>query len=275
MFVNQNEVRIVGMSRSGCHPIIGWILDQLDGGHCFLNCAEGKQDPYATARPLDDHSSFRTNLGGSRRIQAAEDLRHVPKEWLVISYEDSYLGHACSPAYEAAHDEWVGASARRIDVLVLRDPYNLFASRLHSAAGEVSQRHALRVWQQHAREVLGRQRRMLRPFVPIRYDRWVREPEYRAEIAHALGVPFSDRGFQTVPGVFGGSSFDGRRFDGRADRMRVFDRWRHLVEDPEFLDLFDATTQELAEAVFGAPPPELAALLDEIAAGRQPRRASG
>ena len=50
--VNENEIRVVGMSRSGNHAIINWILQGIRGPYCFLNCAEAGHNPFAWARPL-------------------------------------------------------------------------------------------------------------------------------------------------------------------------------------------------------------------------------
>jgi hypothetical protein len=40
--------------------------------------------------------------------------------------------------FEQHHDQWVGASWQRYDVLILRDPFNLFASRLRAGFLELS-----------------------------------------------------------------------------------------------------------------------------------------
>lgn len=59
---------------------------------------------------------------------------------------------------EHRHDADVSRSARRLEVLILRDPLNLFASRLASGIGDVSEQTAVRVWMQHARAFIGDRR---------------------------------------------------------------------------------------------------------------------
>jgi hypothetical protein len=51
-FHNRNEWRAVGMSRSGNHAIIQWLLAQAKGRTCFLNCTEPKNNPFARPRCL-------------------------------------------------------------------------------------------------------------------------------------------------------------------------------------------------------------------------------
>src|SRR5690606_4426439 len=123
-------------SRSGSHAIINWILSQWQGRYCYLNCAEPGTNPFSTARPLEGHSSWRANY--ELDFEAERAGRFSQKSLLIYNYEDTFLGPLTRPEFEARHDEYVGRSARRLDVLVLRDPFNLFASRIKSGYGDVS-----------------------------------------------------------------------------------------------------------------------------------------
>src|SRR5690554_3224295 len=60
-YTNRNELRVMGMSRSGNHAIINWILSQAKGRTCFLNCAEGKTNPFTSARPLHTGLAYDAN----------------------------------------------------------------------------------------------------------------------------------------------------------------------------------------------------------------------
>jgi hypothetical protein len=50
--LNRVEIRVIGMSRSGNHAIIDWVLSQARGRMCFLNCAEPGTNPFRSARPV-------------------------------------------------------------------------------------------------------------------------------------------------------------------------------------------------------------------------------
>ncbi len=243
----------MGMSRSGNHCIINWILHHVRGRFCFLNCAEGGSNPFVTARPLDSGAPFRVNYPGFD-LERERAGALSAKDYLIHSYEDSFLGYACSRRFEADHDAFVGRSARRIDVLVLRDPFNLFASRREMGAATIPAATAIRIWKQHAGEYLGRRRYLKHDPLFVNYNRWVACREYRRGLAGRLGLAFTDAGVDAVPACGGGSSFDGLRFDGHARRMAVLDRWRHFAGDPAYLDLFDPEVVSLAQEVFGDLP---------------------
>jgi hypothetical protein len=240
---------VIGMSRSGNHAIIGWIMAQAKGRVLFLNCVQGKYNPFLTARPLKDDdgaiATYPVDLEKERR------RRFSRKDLLIYSHEDHFLGHACSDLFEYYHDGFVGKSKRRLDVLILRDPFNLFASRLRSGYGEVPHATALRMWKQHAREFLGLTRRLKHGPVLILYNRWVLDRAYRQELAEALGLRFSDAGVNRVAACAGGSSFDGLSQDGRAQKMKVFERWRHYAGERRYRELFDAEVFSLSERIFG------------------------
>jgi hypothetical protein len=249
--INGVEIRFIGMSRSGNHAVINWILKQASGRICFLNCTEGKTNPFASCRPMDDGERVITNIEGFE-LEAELRGEHAPKDVLVFSHEDNFLRNACSDELEREHDGWLGASRRRVDLLLVRDPFNLFASRYRANAGTVSIQIAKKIWKQHAREALARRPRKLRhePTVVL-YNRWVREPDYRRELAEWLELAFTDAGIHDVQACEGGSSFDGLRYDGRAGEMKVLERWRQLADEPAYRDIFDAEMVAMADQLFG------------------------
>src|SRR3954447_26457911 len=120
------------MSRSGNHAIINWILAQWPGRTCFLNCAEPGQNPFLSARPRTPELPPWRALYPDFDIEAERAGLLTRKDLLLHSYEDTFLGPFKKAENEDRHDEWLGRSGRRVDLLILRDPRNLFASRLAS-----------------------------------------------------------------------------------------------------------------------------------------------
>ena len=157
-YVNETEIRIVGMSRSGNHAIVNWILAQAPGRTCFLNCAEPGCNPLVSTRPrTPELPGWRAPYAGFE-VEAEREGRLTRKDLLIHSYEDTFLGPFRNPGNEARRASWVGRSRRRIDLLVLRDARNLFASRLASGYGWLDDEVVSRIWAQHAREFLGLRR---------------------------------------------------------------------------------------------------------------------
>ncbi|MBK6265580.1 hypothetical protein JKA74_11075 [Marivirga sp. S37H4] len=260
--VNKNELRVVGMSRSGNHAIINWIIQQLNGRYCFLNCAEPKTNPFYTARPLHQEATYRANYNGFD-LEAEKVRNFSKKDYLIHSYEDCFLSMLNHKTFEEQHDAFVGPSENRLDILILRDPFNLFASRIRSGlykekkpGAQVTPLTARRIWKQHAREALGLKRHLQQKKIVINYNLWVFDPEYRQNIAIQLGLAFTDNGFHEVSDVAGGSSFDGLKFENRAGNMKVLDRWKHYVDDPAYKMIFDDELIDLSHQVFGHIPDE-------------------
>lgn len=247
--MNQSEYRVIGMSRSGNHAIINWILSQVRGRSCFINCAEPRSNPFSTARPLDCGRSIIANFP---HFNLSEELvgNFSAKDLLVYSHEDCFLGTVATGLFEDNHDAFVGPSKSRKDVLILRDPFNLFASRLRGQFGSVSAMTAVRIWKQHAREFLGTRRYLKQPRVLINYNRWATERNYRQRIAGELELHFSDDSLQNVPAVGNGSSFDGRHYDGRATHMRTLERWKHFMDSEAYAAMFDHEIHVLSRRIF-------------------------
>lgn len=244
-------MRVVGMSRSGNHAIIDWILSQAGGRTCFLNCAQAKANPFETARPLGEgEPCYRANYHAFD-LAAESQGRFTRKDLLLHSYEDTFLGNLCNPAYEKLRDDRVGRSARRVDVLIVRDPFNLFASRLASGVGAVSLRTAGRIWMQHAREFLGRRTYLRGDRVMVSYNEWAANRAYREKLAGQLGLVFHDAAAHQVPATAGGSSFDGTRHDGQAEAMPVFDRWRRFADHPDYRSVITPEMVDLSDRIFG------------------------
>lgn len=272
--MNGTEVRVVGMSRSGNHAILQWMIHQMRGRVAFLNCVEPKTNPFESARPLSDgRRSVATWDGFDLAREAAGSV--TEKDWLVYNYEDTFLGKVVSSEFEERRCDWLGASDRRVDVLVIRDPFNLLASRRRAGfyrgsdrapPGMVSEAVAVRIWKQHAREALGERSHLGRGDarrVVIRYNDWAKRPEYRQRIRQELRLDREDdRTAGLVPRTAGGSSFDGTEANGAAHRMRVTERWRHYADDPSYRELLDQDVLELSEALFG-PLPGTPDLLDD------------
>lgn len=249
--MNELEIQALGMSRSGNHAVANWIFAQADAPKLLLNCAEGKTNPFETCRPLST-GGFGWRGEPDFDVEAEAAGRFADKALLFHSYEDSWLAHAFSKPLEENHDTWLGPSKRRVRLLILRDPFNLFASRLKMGAA-LSPHISRRMWKQHAREALGETRKV-RDKVVVLYNRWAVDRDYRKDVAGQLGLRFTDAGADEVPRTQGGSSFDGTAFDGRAAEMRTRERWRAYENDARYRAIFDDEMVDLSARLFGPPP---------------------
>lgn len=251
------------MSRSGNHAVINWVLHQLNGSYCFLNCAEPKHNPFTTARPLtSDGKTYDTNIK-SFDLEQEQQGNFADKDYLIYSYEDCFLGSVNHPIFKKNRDSWVGRAESKKNLLILRDPFNLFASRIKSnlllghyshGAKPISPYTLKRIYKQHAKEFLG-EKNYLKDKLPVNFNSWASSLQYRENITKQLEIPFSDKGFQKVSKAAGGSSFDGLKYSGKAKRMNLHGRWEEYAADERYWELFDDELVDFALNIFGEIPP--------------------
>jgi hypothetical protein len=232
-----------GLKRSGNHALVNWIIRQHRGRAAFLNNVEPGRSLLRPAEKV----LYPLRAGGEGRGTL-----------VVASYEDKHLVDISSNSRERRRRDQQG---RVLEILLLRDPFNLFASRYrrHHRPFYRDRGHRLEVkrqWKDYAREFLGETAHLAFDRVCISYNRWVVDADYRRELSGRLGLPFTDEGIRDVPAYGGGSSFEGTASDGRADAMAVMDRWRSLTGEEAFVELFRGDTElfELSRRIFGPLP---------------------
>lgn len=260
--VNQKEIRFIGLQRSGNHPLINWLFTQAKEVRCFLNWAPVDQNPFIYFQKRGTVDEFQTDFFEKFNILAEQLGFFSKKNFLMYSYEDEFLKDVATDRFERNHDRWLGKSADRFDVLLLRDPFNLFASRLKKEDDVIENRYSLRVeserktlirlWKEYAKEFLG-DTNFLPNKVTISYNHWFLDENYRKSLADKLGLDFSDETMNKVLPVGGGSSFDRTSKDASGTSMKVLDRWKHYQNEEIYKSIFKSDPEiiELSNRIFG------------------------
>jgi hypothetical protein len=188
---------ILGMRRSGQHAIIQWLCNQF-GPYLFLN----------------DYS---------KQTIPEQDNNRTGPSCKIISLEDRTISEGLQEAKQ------IPDFKNFQTIVILRDPYNMFASRLSghilSSTGRCTPK-AITNWKDHATP----QKNILQ----ICYNTWCTDPKYRKQIANKIGGSGSDTTIQNIPRTCGGSSFDGFKFDGQASNMETLNRWQKICHDTKF-----------------------------------------
>ncbi|MBE9064332.1 hypothetical protein [cf. Phormidesmis sp. LEGE 11477] len=241
--INQKEICLVGMRRSGNHAVLNWIRSQQPGDVCLLNNVAAGTNPYRyKSDNLRRYHPEHHKQAEVYRQQASGNL--IKRDCLIYSYEDWSLRQIIQPRFERNRDLYVGKSGKSFELLVLRDPFNLFASRLKQnfVATKARKLPMVEMWLEHAREFVGESGYLKRNRICISYNRWFSNMDYRRSLADQLDIPFSDAGLENISAFGGGSSFDGTgddsRLSGRASALDVTNRWRQFADDPRFQSLF-------------------------------------
>jgi hypothetical protein len=239
------------MKRSGNHAIVNWILAQ--GQFVFFNnvipVASILTGRKRMPRPKAFNRWLLSQLKDQNVVAVLTQLWQLRSRDLIVSLEDHELN--VMPFYSAP--------APVEEILILREPANLFASRIRKAsqtdnpayaccAGEANDR-AVALWKLHASAFVNQETDSTKRIV-ILYDAWCQSGSYRKELSNQLGLRFTDKGMGSVPSDGGGSSFEGTAFDGRAHEMAVTKRAEMLGPiERDFLDSILADKEMAALAM--------------------------
>lgn len=244
---------VVGMRRTGNHAVINWIKEQCEGSFLFFNNINPQCSPFS-ARMTEHKIGF------------------SGKPLLVFSYEDQpSVAIDSLPLEEALKKYCRSPTTSCRTILILRDPYNLFASRLKKwpeiLHDPTAREKMVGLWKDYAQEFgAARARGENRPLISINYNHFILSEMYRKELSNELGLNFSDEGLQHIPVYGHGSSFDVSNFERAAVNLDVTTRWTFFKENEEFWDLFDdPEIQQLSQALFCSP---------ELPQGRRPKGVS-
>jgi hypothetical protein len=247
------EFRFYGLRRSGNHAVINWILSQVEGVSAFYNDTLPEAPYSITPRYIN---------------QSGQDApTHLALS--LLSFEDRSF-RLLSQCEKHLEKHQIRSPKKRIDILIMRDPFNLFASRMKSP--DISHHYPdynigltlPQIAVEYLDAFISKRSPVTVgvPAVFVNFNRWKNSVEYRHNLANQLGLNFTDAGFSKVSQFGGGSSFDGRNVD--ISRLNVESRWKSFANDPEFHALFrNPKIIELARLEFSPFDADLEALIHE------------
>lgn len=246
--VNDTELRVLGMRRSGNHAVIMWMMRAAQAGmpeadHVFLNNCKIAENAY---RLQSDFRPPEYSDDEYRRIRKRRNRAYLPTGFLVRSYEDYDLAQFRTSENEA----YYGGSERRLSAVIIRDPLNLFASRLK--VGYVDTKSPLSLvdmYLDHASALLATADEF-----PILYNQWLVSEKYRDDLLSRLHICGADLPSDKAESFGPGSSFTGR--GAELDRKQLLRRWEAYRDDPWFereilgnSDLMDITRTHFPEVL--------------------------
>jgi hypothetical protein len=249
--VNDIEICFHGMARSGNHAIMEWIMSMYPHKVDLWNCVGN----------IPQKFFFRQ------------------KSVLIHSYENRSLVEVFQSDLEKNHNRYFGKSRKRYDIILIRDPFNLFASRLQQVRnqkleksendfymgnpkyvyGACTPEQYVAIWKEHAKEYLNITSYMNHNKISISYNQWFTDRQYREKIADRLNVEYREDSLKKLAGegkrAGTASSFDARHYDDRTQEMKTLERWTRMLEDPKYRSLFsDPEVWSLSEQIFGHLP---------------------
>lgn len=250
--VNNQKIRVCGLRRTGNHAIINWIIQQASGNVVHLNDIFIAENPYRAAveglQTKDPKFYWKAYRMRSNPLYSGMDYMEVLKQemnrdfiikdMLIYSLEDYRLKLMNKRNIRKKHLLFFGGSEEQKDILILRDPYNLLASRMKHENIGLKTRSVFKsfaeMWIEYAREFLGETNYLKNNKYLINYNQWARNYNYRKETAENLKLNFTDAGFDNITNYGGGSSFNGINTQKKLD---VTNRWKTFKDDPVFLKM--------------------------------------
>lgn len=240
-----------GLARCGNHAVLNWICRNAsnEGVVAHVNNISARKDNnprkfFKRRMDLYIANSMITLL----RKQSTEIKQGINKNLLVTSYEDKVFKEDFVSQAPTFSDDLLG-------VLLLRDPFNLIASREKAhwvKKRPHGERHvmSLECWKSHARVFLDPS--LIKAKWPkvacINFSRWFEDPRYRKDRALQIGIPTTDLGVNDV--IHQGSSFDKHKYHGNAQKMRVLERYKNLSNERAQKILADSELMDLANEIF-------------------------
>ncbi|MBI4026214.1 MAG: hypothetical protein HY360_14600 [Verrucomicrobia bacterium] len=235
---NRYEFRFLGMHRSGHHAIINWVAGLFEGEVLFANNVAYDDRRY------ERYQFLNPPVAGAEYRDA-----------YIFNVEDTDLATVVSDMEGNRWGTRLGPSDRVFNVLVVRDPLNMFASRMRHKSPHISNltEDSINRWKQHAREHLSRSELLPADTIHIFYNAWFESAEYRKDLAKRIGMPFNDKALNVVAQWGGGSTFNKLSYDGNAQAMGVLTRWKDCQDDPVYRSLIleDEEIVELGRAIMG------------------------
>lgn len=218
-----------GIRRSGNHLIRNWVQGQLPE----------KKVGFANCNP--DVFSFLSQKQNSRILECDN---------VVLSIEETDI--------TAIDVTDVYGFEKVTKILILRDPFNLYASRIRHYGIDKYERFNTAFTKWHWKEY-AQAFKEKKDIVTISYNDLVTSSDYRKQKTLELGLDFNKEEdnasmMHVEGGNSEGSSFDQRKYDGKASEMKVSNRWEEYKHDINYLSLFDLETKNLSKEIFNFCP---------------------
>ena len=184
--VNEIEIRVLGMRRSGNHAIINWIMRSAnvcmrEAENIFLNNCKVIENAY---RLQSDFRPPEYTNEEYHRIKVRRNRSYLGTGLLLRSFEDYDLHVFLSNEKRAFY----GKSQNQIDTIIIRDPLNLFASRLKS--GFIDSKSSLSLIDLYLDNVSALEQNS--KILPILYNQWLLSENYRIEVLAKLYISGPD-----------------------------------------------------------------------------------
>jgi hypothetical protein len=251
-YLTDREIHIVGVQRTGQHAITSWLIGHF-GDVLYKNCMS--QLGRTRGRMKGIELPFWYFKDGEEGYTETNEF--IPtKDAIILGTEFTVYKVGLNPNLEKEKKALCKShkvdqfSKRRDNILVIRNPYNQYASVLNWGKNKMLSptKSFSRMWVLMAKECAG-ETENIQDRTTLIYDDWFEHSDYRRRIEEQLDLKRDDSRLNTVMkvghGRSWGSSFDGMKTKKEAQKMDVLNRWKTVKDDQRFIDL--CKNEELVE----------------------------
>lgn len=234
---NIQNVMIFAMARSGHHAVMNWVFNQIVDRKImhYNNCNRALDWELKILKP---------------RAGKIHSYNNEKSDCLNVFHIENF---DLNNFQKYRMNQFPQLNEETLYIIINRDPYNWIASSI-AKSGEFRDDilERIELWKKLMYQSTGEDDFLTSAhFLDINYNEWFTSKKYRKYLADRLDVPFTDAGKQAVPSNCGGSSFDKKRFNGKAEKMDVLNRWRNVIHQEFYKELIkDKELARLGELYF-------------------------
>jgi len=282
-FLTDYEIHIFGMNRCGQHAILSWMLGMFEDV-LFKNnmgAAEFKVDP-VSMRPWPFYHYENYGEKTSRKKWEVFAPGFEPNA-IILGTENAYIDKFATNYNSIFNRKKIpeilrksnenglevdAFSKHRIFISVIRSPHNHAASCLKWRGLNHfinKSENFIPLWKSYAKEHLGITDYLPEIAITLDYDKWFLDDNYRRELFDQmnLDVEYSEKNLNKVLGFGKGSSFNRQASNGKANRMKVLNRWEYWMKEvsrdnlkfQRYLEMLnDDELQDFSKQIYGEMP---------------------
>ena len=255
------KIMVAAMHRTGHHAVAIWLLHQLSGVSDFSIKTITQWFFY-----IQNHNGVSYLANNPLKTGKAEHPDKADFSNFLKSYHqaNSSLTNLVIGTHEQASIRdtvWACGTSdifavNNNIVVILRDFKNWVASCVRMAhrdsqvlKEEILSDETIKLYMDHCRYY-----HELNGDHYILFNKWVRDKEYRREVAEKLGLEFTDSALSQLSPFGGGSSFSGMTYLKSANSMRVNDRYRGMAGDADYERIIKENKRalEMSNEIFGS-----------------------
>lgn len=227
-------IRVFGTKRGGTHALCQWLQDQF-------NCNNYK------TRFWDEVPLSRINEDLDVLTPSGVVADENDKRCLIFLHNEVDLTSVLSPPNKILD------SLEEIydikNILMLRDPYNLFASK-----AKRKERLLTNNYISYCYEFLN-STNYIDNKILVKYNDWISDIDSRQELAQEVGVSFDENTDQQSMGrqAKWGSSFGNNKT--APSKEDLLSRWQIMANDTKYLEVFkDSRIEDFSKKIFNFTP---------------------